>query len=237
MLTATVTGTGAAGSVEFFDGTTSLGKADVSGGTASLTTTALPVGSDSLTATFTPMDATAFTSSTSPPITVTITGNTPPPNGGSETINVDVPQATEGTLTLTVSPTPVQMSAPTNDGTVLDSTGSLSAVTVTDGRTISKPGWNVSGQVSDFHSGSNTIDGNELGWTPKITTPNSANDVTAGPSVTAGANPGLKQGSGLASAAAGKGVGQTTLGGDLDLHIPVDTPAGTYSATLTITAI
>ena len=45
---------------------------------------------------------------------------------------------------------------------MFSSTGALSPVTVADGRQQSKPGWSVSGQVSDFASGSNTIDGNDL---------------------------------------------------------------------------
>jgi hypothetical protein len=235
-LTATVAaadtaGNDAVGSVRFFNGGTSLGTAAVSGGTASLTTTTLPVGSNSVTATFTPTDSTKFASSTSSAQTVTVSGGA----GNTETITVAVASVSSGSLTMTVSSTPVSLSQPVSNGTVLDGTGSLSPVTVTDSRLPAQPGWDLSGSVSDFNSGSNSFSGSDLGWTPSITTPNAAKDVTAGAAVTAGTNPGLKGGAPLADAATGKGGGTTTLGAGLDLQIPFTTPAGNYAATLTVT--
>lgn len=41
----------------------------------------------------------------------------------------------------------------------------------------------------------------------------------------------------LGSAAAGHEPGSAVLGADLDLRLPVDAAAGTYTATLTLTAI
>ena len=65
-LTASVSPSAAAGSVQFKDGTTNLGApVAVSGGTATYSTTALAQGSHSLTATFIPTDPTAFSASTS----------------------------------------------------------------------------------------------------------------------------------------------------------------------------
>jgi PKD repeat protein len=73
-LTATVTGAGAAGTVEFFNGTTSLGTPSaVSAGVASKTLTGVVAGSYSYTAVFTPTDAAAFTPSTSPVSTYVVT--------------------------------------------------------------------------------------------------------------------------------------------------------------------
>jgi Big-like domain-containing protein len=240
-LTATVTaqdtaGNDAAGQVEFFNGATSLGTAAVANGTATMSTTALPVGDDSVTAMFEPTDASAFAASTSDPVTVSITAGSGGTNplSGTETINVNVPQQ-GGVLALTVDNTPVQMTDAQNMGTFLESTGQLSPVTVSDAR-IPLAGWDLTGAASDFHSGANTIDGNDLGWSPKITTPNDAGDVTAGGAVAAG-NPGLKTAAPLASADAGHGGGNTVLGADLDLQAPVDTPAGEYSATMTVTLI
>jgi hypothetical protein len=80
------------------------------------------------------------------------------------------------------------------------------------------------------------IDGNDLGWSPKIATANAANDVTAGGQV-APSSPGLKTAAPLAGAAAAHGAGTTVLGADLDLQVPVDTAAGSYSATLTVTLL
>jgi hypothetical protein len=128
------------------------------------------------------------------------------------------------------------MSTPTNAGTHLDSTGTLSPVTVSDSRLPEGPGWNATGQVSDFASGSNTLTGNALGWTPSVTTPNTANDVTGGGAV-ASNSPGLKTAAVLASAAAHHGGGTTVLGAGLDLQIPFTQTAGNYSATLTVTLL
>ena len=90
--------------------------------------------------------------------------------------------------------------------------------------------------MGDFTGTAGTIDGNDLGWSPKIVTPNTANDVTAGVAV-APNKPGLKTPAPLAGAAASKGAGTTVLGADLDLQVPVDTPAGSYSATMTVTLL
>lgn len=241
-LTATVAaqdtaGNDAAGQVEFFNGSTSLGTEPVSQGTASMSVSTLPAGDNSITAKFEPTDATAFAASTSAAVTVTVNQGTttPPAQGGSgtETINVNVPQVA-GDLTLSVDNTPVQLSQATNNGTVLDSTGSLSPITVGDAR-IPLAGWDLTGSVTNFASGTNQIPASDLGWTPKVTTPNTAGDVTAGGTV-APSSPGLgSTPAELAAADAGKGGGTTVLGADLDLQAPVDTPAGDYSATLTVT--
>ena len=53
-LTATVTPTAAAGTVQFMDGATNIGSANVSGGTAQITTSTLAAGTHSLTAVFQP---------------------------------------------------------------------------------------------------------------------------------------------------------------------------------------
>jgi hypothetical protein len=224
----------AVGNVEFFNGAVSLGIAAVSTGTASLPVSTLPVGTDSVTAKFEPTNAAAFAPSTSPAVTVTITNGTT--GGNSETINVGIPAVSSGSLTLTVSNTPVSLSTPTNAGTVLDSTGSLSPVTVSDSRLPDQPGWSTTGSVSDFTSGANSFTGNDLGWTPAITTPNTANDVTAGGKVSPN-SPGLKTAAALASAAAHHGGGTTVLGAALDLQVPFTTPSGNYSATLTVTLL
>lgn len=228
-------GNDAAGNVEFFNGATSLGKVAVSGGMAAMTVSNLPVGTDSLTAAFEPADSTKFAASTSSAVPVTINAGTSPDN--SETINVNIPQPETGSLTLSVDNTPVNLSAPKNIGTALESTGALSPITVTDSRTPNLPGWDLSGQVGDFSNGTNTFSGSDLGWTPSITSQDTAADVTPGASVNAGANPGLTSASPLASAAASHGSGSTTVGAGLDLQVPVNTPAGNYSATLTVTLL
>ena len=64
-LTATVTPSGATGSVQFFDGATSLGTSPVSGGTAALGTSSLAVGVHSLTAQY--LGDASYAGSTSAP--------------------------------------------------------------------------------------------------------------------------------------------------------------------------
>jgi hypothetical protein len=234
-LNATVAPSSAAGSVQFFDNNVSLGApVAVTGGAAQFSTTTLAIGSHPMTAVFTPTDSTAFAGSTSNMVTVVVSGG----DVQGETINVFVPLS-EGVFTMTVSAQPVTLSDAvlSSDSTTFESTGQLGSVTVSDGRNQSQPGWHISGQMSPFSDGTHTIGANSLGWTPQITTPNAGNDVVAGPAVTAGSNPGLAQGSPLASAAVQKGLGTTVLGAALDLKVPSNTQSGHYTGTLTITAV
>jgi hypothetical protein len=83
-LKATVTPSGAPGTVKFTVGPTTLGTKAVSGGVASITTTALPVGADTITAAFTPSSgnyagSTGTASFTVNPVTVTTTTLTATP--------------------------------------------------------------------------------------------------------------------------------------------------------------
>jgi Bacterial Ig-like domain (group 3) len=75
-LTATITPTAAAGTVQFKDGTADLGNRPVSNGTASISTSMLAVGSHQLTAVFTPTNPAAYARSTSPAVTVVVTAPT-----------------------------------------------------------------------------------------------------------------------------------------------------------------
>jgi hypothetical protein len=231
-LIATVAPAAATGTVTFFDGTTSLGTGTLASGSASLSTTTLQVGDHSVTAHY--GGSASFGASTSAAMVIHITPASA--NTGTETINVNVPLS-EGVFTLTVSGTPVQMTDAVNNGNFFESTGTLSDVTVSDQRQQSKPGWSVSGQVSNFTSGANSFPGSDLGWTPSVKTQNAAADVVAGPAVPAGTTPGLSGGSGLASAGASKGFGTSVLSAALDLRVPVTTAVGAYSAVLTVTAV
>ena len=114
-LKATVSPTGAAGTVQFFDGATAINStpATVTNGVATATAT-LAQGSHSLTATFTPTDSTAYGSSTSPTVTyvvsapagptttttaLTVTPTSPAPNGSTETLKATVsPTGAAGTV-------------------------------------------------------------------------------------------------------------------------------------------
>lgn len=161
---------------------------------------------------------------------------TPPPADNEQTITATVPQATPGgDFTWTIdSNSVVDLGTLTNAGAYYHATGQINTVTVTDTRTGQANSWSVSGQLSDFTGG---LSGSHLGWAPKV--------VTAGAGATAGAavanstdgGPGLAGSQTLGSATDGHSAGSGTLGADLDLKVPVTTPAGQITATLTLTAL
>lgn len=237
-LTATVSPT-AAGTVQFLDGATSLGTVAAAGGSATLTVSTLALGSHSLVAAFTPANPGAFTASTSAAIDYTITAFTGAT--ASETITTTVEA---GALVISVADSSVLLSAPTLNtaGDLLVTSGQLKPVTITDTR-AGNFGWNVSGQVSDFlASGSNKINGANLGWGPTVVDHAAAQTVTAGATVAAGhgvapdavSTEGLKVARTLA---VGLGLGTSHLGASLALNAPTSTLPGTYTATLTLTVI
>src|SRR6185437_1264712 len=121
-------------------------------------------------------------------------------------------------------------------GNTESSTGTLDPVSVTDTRNT-VPGWTVSGQTSNFTSGSHTIPGKDLGWTPSVISQSAGQTATAGSPVAPGTTPGLTHASTWASAPAGKGLGTASLGAALHLVMPYDTTPGTYKATFTVSAI
>ena len=235
--TPTITGTGTAGaSVTVDDGATALCTTPVTpGGTWSCTpATALSPGQHTLTAT--QADTGGPASPASAPVTVTVASAS-----NTETITTTVTQ--QGGLTMSVQDTaPVVLPTPTlsSDGSSLVSTGSMNPVTVTDTRTQS-PGWNVIGQISGFTAanGTGTIAASDLGWLPKLIDQAVGQNVTVGGPVA----PGTATGSGLsiaqqlATAGAGAANGTAHVGADLTLNAPTSTPLGSYTATLTLTAI
>lgn len=74
-LTATITPSGATGTVTFKNGATTIGTGTVSGGTASTSTSSIAVGSHSLTAEFASSNTGAYTNSTSLALGYTITSS------------------------------------------------------------------------------------------------------------------------------------------------------------------
>ena len=196
------------------------------------TGSALTAGKHTLTAVQT--DGSGVVSAASDPVVVTIASTTSP--GTSEQLTTTVTQ--QGGLTISVdSSAPVVLPAPvlTSDASALASSGDINTVTVTDTRTQG-PGWNVVGQVSDFSNGSGgTIAADSLGWAPKVIDSATGETVTPGAVVAPGST-GLGQAQQLASAAAGS-RGTAHLGATLNLLAPTSTETGTYTATLTLTAI
>ncbi|WP_436523350.1 Ig-like domain-containing protein [Actinoplanes sp. HUAS TT8] len=245
-LTATVSPSEAAGKVQFTDGGQNLGApVTVSGGTAVLNTSSLSEGDHGFTAKFVPADAAVYTASESASVPLTVTAF----KGGSasQTISTTVES---GALTISVANNaPVVLPAPalTSDASKLTTAGSINPLTVTDTR-AGNFGWNVSGQVSDFSDGaSHAINGANLGWSPKLVDKSASQTITPGskvdpanaiaPQATAPNGLGLASARTLALAGAGAGVGTAHVTADVSLQVPTTTVAGTYTATLTITAI
>jgi hypothetical protein len=241
--TATVTPNGAAGSVKFQDTvgttTTTLATVPVSGGQATYSTSSLTTGDHSFSATFVPTDATKYTGSSSAQVAYVVgrfAGVT-----ASETITTTV---NSGALVISVDNPNVTLPSPVlnTTGDMLTTAGKINPVTLTDTR-AGNPGWSVSGQVSDFSDGgTHTINGQNLGWTPNVVDKSAAQTATAGAAVAPAngvasgdaGNAGLKSSRSLAT---GTGLGTAHFGADLALNVPTSTVAGTYTATLTLTAI
>ncbi|MDX6257959.1 MAG: hypothetical protein QOJ11_4293 [Frankiales bacterium] len=249
-LTANVAPAGAAGKVQFADGATNLGNPVTvsAGGTAALTQT-FAEGAHSFTASFVPTNAASFASSASTSQAYTVLHF-----AGAQTSEKIETTIAAGALTISVFDTStVVLPSPVlnADASFLTTAGALHPVTVTDTR-AGNPGWVVSGQVSDFQNttGPTTtpIAGVNLGWTPNVVDKNPGQTIVPGAAVlpatpALAVNPavagaaGLQVSRTLASAAAGAGTGTAHLGADLALNVPTTVVAGTYDATLTLTAI
>lgn len=157
------------------------------------------------------------------------------PATGQQSISVKVPAKVEpGEFLWNIDgDRAVNLGETTSQGTYLQATGAIDPITVTDTRQ-NGPEWSISGQVSDFTGG---LSGSHLGWTPKVLTVGAG--ATAGVAVASGLNggTGLSGSATLANATGGHAGGTASVGADLDLRLPADTPAGEYAATLTVTAL
>jgi hypothetical protein len=234
--------------VNFADGSTAIGSAPVSGGTATLTTSSLAQGSHTVTATFVPTDSTAFSGSSGTAPAFSLTAPTFAPDAQTIKATVDA-----GTLVIFTPYTPTNpfdlgsllLNAA---GSQLSSTKVFSGIKVTDTRAGNLP-WTVSASTTDFASGPNIINGQNLGLTNLVIDPVSGNALpgaagnitltnnpAASPAV-APADPGslgLKNGPHTV-VHANNGTGTISFHGDLTLNAPTSTVAGTYTATLTFT--
>ncbi len=242
-LTATITPSAAAGTVQFVDGSTNIGgPVNVVSGVAS-TSGLFAEGAHTFHAVFTPSDPTNVAGSNDvQPYTVLHYG------GVTATDNIQTEVPAGGLVISVASPGAQDLGPMALNGTsnLLNVTGTLLNVTVTDTRAGTHAGWTASGIVSDFAGPTAfAIAGANLGWTPAVVSHSLNQTVTAGPAVasalgvyTSGETGGLHSTQTLASSAASPNSnGTAVLNAALNLNAPTDTPAGTYVATLTLTAI
>ncbi|GIF96731.1 Ig-like domain-containing protein [Catellatospora citrea] len=244
-LSATVSPVTAVGMVQFLDGGVALGvPVPVSGGSATLNTSSLALGAHSLSARFVPTNSAVYAGSESDAVSLGVVAFTGVST--SQTISTTVES---GALVISVANSNVTLPSPvlTADAAMLTTNGGLNPITVADTR-AGNPGWNVAGQVSDFvDSDSHVINGANLGWTPRVIDRFAVQTITAGPVVapanaiapgaSAPAGVGLASSRTLATASPLAGLGTAHLGADVLLYVPTSTVAGTYTATLTLTAI
>jgi hypothetical protein len=220
-------GTKPAGTVQFeVDGTDIGSPAGITSlGTASTSTTFTSPGIENLSAVYTP------TNSNYAGFTATYQEIVTGPYFNVEPVTVTVPASGSFILTVATGTVNLAVSGAT-------ATGVLNPVTVSDTRNT-YPGWSVTGQASNFAgsgtAAGQTISGNQLGWVPTDTSLGTS--VTLGATVTP-ASPGLgTTAATLASATPGHGFGTSALGANMTLDLPALAFAGSYSDTLTITAV
>lgn len=163
------------------------------------------------------------------------------PEAGEIPLTATVPHAgeVEGSLTMSVADfgAGVALGGGANVGDRLRFGGALPTVSVTDSRSNAQAGdggWTVSGQAEDLSTGSQVLRAGHLGWTPGL--------LTTKPGVTPGSPVGTVLGGGtglaapatLATATSDGRLGTTDLTAELALEVPVDTRAGEYAGSLTV---
>lgn len=168
------------------------------------------------------------------PLTVDY-GTTPEPAENEQVVVVVVPEAGDGEFVWQIEGTDrvVALGTAANAGDHWAASGSMVPIVVSDTRS-GGPTWSISGQVSDFSGG---ISGSFVGWTPQIISPGAG--ATEGEAVASGfdSGPGLSTSAVLAAAETGHPTGSAVIGAELILKLPIATEPGSYSTTLTITAL
>ena len=213
----------------FTEGATTVATVAVASGSAVATLSAVADGPHSYVATFVPTNAAVYTTSASGTASVYVGAQVATSN-----ITTTIPSGV-GTLTLTGVSTTVALGTATLSGGTLNASGTLNAV-VTDTRQLDYPAWSLTGQVGNFTAGTKTLDGKYLGWTPAVSgTAGSVAGAIVLPAT--GSVNGLKTVSTLATGAPSNAGTVTNASALLQLKAPSNTPAGAYSATLTLTLI
>lgn len=227
---ANVTATAAVGTVEFYSypANVLVGSGAVAVGVGTFTTGVLSPGTYQFTAKFVSGDTVYGDSPLSGNATVSIEGDLI----GFSTILVEIP-AGIGALTLSGVPATVDLDTAVLAGGVLTASGTASGITVSDTRQLDAADWSLTGQVGNFSNGTHTLLGKYLGWAPtKVSGPGVAGaSVAPAP----GTTDGLSVAKTLGTGAVTDGAPTTVFDVLLNLAAPANTPAGDYSATLTIT--
>ena len=172
-------------------------------------------------------------------------------SGGDSALNASgVGNAESAVVSLTANGGLLTHQAPAdvNLGTIVTSTttqtvtGTASAYTIDNARgynSAAEPGWSVTATFSDMTSTNGTIDVTNFKVTPSnlIAVSGSSTNVSLGSQTTLSDanNDGTSDNFTWVTAAAGAGIGRYTSDLGILLTIPANTPAGDYSATVTIT--
>ncbi len=144
----------------------------------------------------------------------------------------------EGALTMSIADfgQAVDLGRALNSGDRFRFSGELPTVSVSDSRPAAstQDGWTVSGQASDLEHSAGDLPASYLGWVPGQLSDKVG--VTPGAAVAGelSGGPGLAVPATLASAVGEGRLGTTELGADLLLEVPVDSTAGSYTSTLTL---
>lgn len=168
-----------------------------------------------------------------------ITLNNFVPDGSSQQITVTVPEATPGEFVWSIDGTNglVDLGTAVQNGDHFSARGAMNPVRVVDTRSGGAE-WSISAQVSDFSGADGVLPGRYLGWSPVIA--EAGGGARAGSEVAPGfdnSGEGLSESSTLGFADVGHERGSAVLGAELELKLPLEAPSGTFSTTLTITAL
>ncbi|GAB3607536.1 hypothetical protein GCM10027413_29450 [Conyzicola nivalis] len=163
---------------------------------------------------------------------VDVTANCESPTPNSVGLSVTTIQAVDTPLSIEFpADDPAGFGQPGLVNGVSVVTGALPEITVHDGRVSSEQGWDVAANLTPFTSttdASQTISTRHVGLRAFVVTTTAAGSAPATPQVAGTAvYP--------AQYASGSGAGETVLGGEVTLVSPANSPAGTYTAKLTLT--
>ncbi|WP_309617577.1 hypothetical protein [Salinibacterium sp.] len=218
------------------NGSVIVATVEVVSGHAVLVLTGVPDGLHIYSADYETSNFYTHVGSSSRPAFVFVTANVGEPGISTNVSATILAGAGGGVLTLTGVPTTVALGTATLNAGTLNARGTLNVV-VTDSRQLDYPGWSLTGQVGDFISAGATpkvLSGKYLGCTTGV----AGGRYSIGTQVlpAPASVDGLKAVSLLASGVP-EDIEVNNVLATLQLKAPKNTPAGNYSAVLTLTLI